>query len=181
MEITLEQLKYPIGKFVKPDSLTDTERAGMIDSLASVPAKLKQAVEGLSDEQLDTPYRPEGWTVRQVVHHVADASINQFTRFKLALTEDNPTIKAFEEELWAAMVDSTIPIASSLSLLDGLYVRWDAILRGMSASDFGRTFLHPVYGPMSLNTAFAMYVWHGNHHIAHITSLRERMGWQARN
>lgn len=177
METVLEQLKYPIGKFVKPDSLTVAQRASMIEDLAEVPAKLRNAVEGLSDEQLDTPYRPGGWTVRQVVHHVADASLNQFTRFKLALTENNPTIKAFEEELWAEMVDSKLPIASSLALLDGLYVRWDAIVRAMSSGDFAKAFVHPVLGPMSLNTAFAMYVWHGKHHIAHVTSLRERMGW----
>lgn len=177
MEPALEQLKFPIGKFVRPDGLTETQRQTLIEELAEVPAKLRKAAEGLNEDQLDTPYRPDGWTVRQVVHHVADASMHQYTRFKLALTEDNPTIKAFEEEPWAAMADSKLPIAPSLALLDGLYVRWEAILRALSAADFSTTFIHPVNGPMSLNTALAMYVWHGKHHIAHISSLRERMGW----
>ena len=157
--------------------MNSEDRAALIDTLASVPAKLRAATEGLNDEQLDAPYRPGGWTVRQVVHHVADASLHQYTRFKLALTEDNPTIKAFEETEWAALADSKLPIASSHSLVEGLYVRWDALVRAMSESDFSRNFVHPVYGPMDLNKALAMYAWHGMHHIAHITALRERMGW----
>lgn len=177
MAASLEQLMFPIGKFVKPDSLTEAQRASLIGELAEVPAKLKQAVEGLNDEQLDTPYRPDGWTVRQVVHHLADASLNQYTRFKLALTEDNPTIKAFEEDPWAALADSKLPIASSIALADGLYERWNAFLRAMSANDFARTFVHPVNGRMDLNILLAICVWHGKHHIAHIASLRERMGW----
>lgn len=177
MATSLEQLKFPIGKFVKPGSLTEAQRVSLIEELAEVPAQLRKAADGLNDEQLDIPYRPDGWTVRQVVHHLADASINQYARFKLALTEDNPTIKPFEEDPWAALVDSKLPIASSLALLDGLYDRWNAILRAMSADDFARTFVHPANGQMNLNIVLAICVWHGKHHIAHITSLRERMGW----
>ncbi len=177
MTTSSEQLKFPIGKFVKPDGLTEAQRAKLIGELAQVPAQLKQAVVNLNDEQLDTPYRPDGWTVRQVVHHLADASINQYTRFKLALTEDNPTIKAFEEDRWAELTDSKLPIASSIALVDGLYDRWNTFLRGMTAEDFSRTFVHPVNGRMDLNLLLAICVWHGQHHIAHITSLRKRMGW----
>ncbi|WP_027088126.1 YfiT family bacillithiol transferase [Cohnella panacarvi] len=177
MTATSEQLKFPIGKFVKPDGLTEAQRATLIEELAKVPAKLKKATAGLNDEQLDTPYRPDGWTVRQVVHHLADASINQYTRFKLALTEDNPTIKPFEEDPWASFADSKLPIASSIALLDGLFDRWMALLRAMSAEDFARTLVHPASSRMDLNLLLPFCVWHGKHHIAHITSLRERMGW----
>jgi len=173
-----EKLRYPIGKFQVPDSVDDTQRQAWIGELAAIPDQLRSAVSGLNDKQLDTPYRPGGWTVRQVVHHLADASLNQYTRMKLALTEDNPTVKPFEEEGWAALTDSKqLPITPSLSIVDGLYARWINTLEAISAEDFARTFLHPANGPTNLDTALGMCVWHGRHHIAHITSLRQRENW----
>jgi uncharacterized damage-inducible protein DinB len=173
-------LRYPIGPFeLKDDDLTERERERLIGQIAEAPSRLREAVAGLGDEQLDTPYRPGGWTVRQVVHHVPDSHLNSYVRFKLAMTEDEPTIKPYDEARWAALTDSErTPIAVSLGLLESLHERWVILLRSLAASDFKRTFRHPELGVVSLNRNVALYAWHGRHHVAHITSLRERMGWR---
>ncbi|MEK6570441.1 MAG: YfiT family bacillithiol transferase, partial [Bacteroidota bacterium] len=150
-----------------------------IQHLADAPANLRGAVRGLSDRQLDTPYRPGGWTVRQVVHHVPDSHLNAYIRFKLALTENEPTIKPYEQQLWAELPDArTGPIEMSLALLEALHKRWVLLLQSLNPSDFNRTFRHPELGLMTLDRTLALYAWHGRHHVAHITSLRERMGWR---
>jgi len=175
----MTDLRYPIGTFkIESDAFTDEERRGLIDQIAETPAKLREALKGLSEEQLETPYRPGGWTVRQVVHHVPDSHLNSYVRFKLALTEDEPTIKPYDEAQWAVLADSRItPVEVSLSLLESLHERWVALLRSLAPADFARTFRHPELGVVSLNKNVALYAWHGRHHVAHITSLRERMGW----
>jgi len=176
---TATDLRYPIGKFHRKSELTDADRAELIAQIADAPARLRQAVKGLTPDQLDTPYRPEGWTVRQVVHHVPDSHMNSYVRFKLALTEDQPTIKTYDEALWAALPDSkNTPVETSLTLLESLHDRWVNLLRSMSASDFARRVNHPEHGLIDLDYLLALYAWHGRHHVAHITSLRERMGWQ---
>jgi uncharacterized damage-inducible protein DinB len=171
--------RYPIGKFEYSTPLTPEQRMRCIEQIASAPASLRAAVEGLSAEQVATPYRPGGWTVRQVVHHVPDSHLNAYTRFKLALTEDEPTIKPYEEARWAELDDSrTTPLEVSLTLLEALHARWILLLRGLSPADFARRFRHPEWGTITLDRNLALYAWHGRHHTAHITSLRERMGWQ---
>ncbi|KIL39652.1 metal-dependent hydrolase [Gordoniibacillus kamchatkensis] len=170
-------LQYPIGKF-KYEGADAVQLASWIADIAALPERLRAAVQGLSAEQLDTPYRPGGWTVRQVVHHVADSHMNSFTRFKLALTENNPTIKPYDEAAWAELDDGRIADpALSLALLDALHSRWTQLLRSMTPQQFERTFHHPENGPQPLARATGLYAWHGKHHTAHITSLRERMGW----
>ncbi|MHB1861906.1 MAG: YfiT family bacillithiol transferase [Gemmatimonadaceae bacterium] len=173
-------LRYPIGRFERPAQLTTPERGALIDAIAAAPAALRAAVRGLSDAQLDTPYRPEGWTVRQVVHHVPDSHLNSYTRFRLALTEEQPTIKPYDEARWAELPDARGPlVAESLALLDALHARWVALLRAMSPAEFARTLVHPERpgAPMTLDMMVALYAWHGRHHVAHITALRDRMGW----
>ena len=171
-------LSYPVGRFRRPDSLDDVERGRAIEAIAVAPAKLRAAVAGLTDIQLDTPYRPDGWTVRQVVHHVPDSHMNAYVRFKLALTEDEPTIKPYDEARWAELADTReTPIDSSLVLLDRLHDRWVRLLRSMSADDFARRLRHPEMGVQRLDQVLALYDWHGRHHVAHVTSLRERMSW----
>jgi hypothetical protein len=171
-------LSYPTGRFQRPAKLDADTRARAIDTITATPSRLRQAVRGLTEQQLDTPYRPGGWTVRQVVHHVPDSHLNAYCRFKLALTEDEPTIKPYEEALWAKLPDvATVPIETSLTLLDVVHERWIAILRGMKPSDFERTLIHPESGRQNLDQVLAMYAWHGPHHIAHVTRLRDRMGW----
>jgi len=171
-------LSFPTGKFKRPARLDPDARAKAIDTIAATPARLREAVRGLSDEQLETPYRPGGWTVRQVIHHVPDSHLNAYCRFKLALTEDEPTIKPYDEAMWATLPDvKAVPIETSLALLDAIHERWVAILRGMKASDFDRTLIHPESGRQSLDQVLALYAWHGPHHTAHVTGLRERMGW----
>ena len=151
----------------------------MIDAIARAPDDLRGAVRGLSDTQLETPYRPEGWTVRQVVHHVPDSHMNAYVRFKLALTEDVPTIKPYDEGEWAKLSDvRDTPIETSLTLLAALHDRWVLLLRAMTPGDFGRQLNHPDWeAPLSLDMVLALYAWHGAHHTAHITNLRQRMGW----
>lgn len=150
----------------------------MIAHIAETPAHLRKALGGLTEEQLDTPYREGGWTVRQVAHHVPDSHLNAYTRFKLALTEEQPTIKPYDETAWAALSDSRdTPVEISLALLESLHDRWTRLLRAMSADDFRRTLNHPDSGVMSLDALLSLYAWHGRHHVAHITTLRERMGW----
>jgi uncharacterized damage-inducible protein DinB len=171
-------LSYPTGKFKRPSRLDPDERARAIETVAATPARLREAVRGLTPQQLETPYRPGGWTVRQVVHHVPDSHLNAYCRFKLALTEDEPTIKPYEEAKWALLPDvAAVPIETSLALLEAVHERWVAILRAMTPSDFERMLVHPESGRQSLDQVLALYAWHGPHHTAHVTKLRERMGW----
>lgn len=169
--------RYPIGRFEAPATLTGRERTALIDAVAAMPGAMERAVGGLSQPQLDTPYREGGWTVRQVVHHVPDSHLNAYVRFKLALTEAEPTIKPYDEALWAELPDARGEIATSLALLAALHARWVALLRALGDVEFARTYLHPELGTVSLERALALYAWHGRHHVAHITSLRERRGW----
>jgi len=176
--VTSEQdLRYPIGPTDKRTPLAAGERAQRIDAIAATPAQLRLAVAGLSDDQLDTPYRPGGWTVRQTVHHVADSHMNAFVRFRLGLTEDNPTIKPYDEKAWSELPDMQLPIEVSLRLLDGLHERWAHLLRAQPSTAFQRQIFHPENGPMTLDALLSMYAWHGMHHTAHITALRQRQGW----
>lgn len=171
-------LRYPIGRFTLDGIPTDEQIQRAIREISEAPARLRAAVEGLSTEQLDTPYRPGGWTVRQVVHHVPDSHLNSYCRFKLALTEDEPTIKPYQEDRWAELEDSrATPVQVSLALLESLHKRWVLLLESLEASDFQRTFRHPEIGVVTLAKNACLYAWHGRHHAAHITSLRERMGW----
>src|SRR5579864_6299614 len=172
-------LRYPVGKFKFPDAVSTADRTKFIEQIAQTPARLREAVAGLSDEQLETPYRPDGWTVRQVVHHVPDSHLNSYCRFKLALTEDQPAIKAYAEDLWAELPDGRGgPVEVSLRLLECLHSRWVALLRSLTEDQWKRTFRHPDLGLVRLDQNAALYAWHGRHHEAHITSLRERMGWK---
>jgi len=171
--------RYPIGPFVTPASLTSAERAAAIEQIAWVPPALRRAVQGLDESRLATPYREGGWTVRQVVHHVPDSHLNAYVRFKLALTEERPTIKPYDQARWADLADvAAVPVDVSLTLLTALHARWVALLRAMSDADFTRSFVHPEMGrTLTLDQTLALYAWHGRHHTAHITALRERMGW----
>jgi uncharacterized damage-inducible protein DinB len=170
--------RYPVGKFSPPQGAVPAgERAQLLTQVAEAPAKLRAAIQGLNESQLDTPYRDGGWTSRQVVHHVADSHMNAFIRFKLALTEDNPTIKPYPENLWANLADQKLPIDVSLPLVDNVHERWVTVLRSMRETDWARTFNHPELGVQRLDRALALYAWHGRHHVAHITSLREQKGW----
>ena len=174
----MSDLSYPIGKFALKGPISEKQRRQFIDHIEEAPAKLRAAVEGLSAQQLDAPYRPGGWTVRQVVHHVPDSHMNSYVRFKLALTEDEPTIKPYYEDRWAELEEArSAPIEISLSLLESLHRRWVLMLRAIKPEDWNRTFRHPELGLTSLEKNAALYAWHGRHHVAHITSLRERMGW----
>jgi hypothetical protein len=171
-------LRYPIGKMDQTPSLSPEERQKRIDRIAAAPQILRQAVTGLTEAQLDTPYRPGGWTVRQVVHHVADSHMNASVRFRLAFTEDNPTVKTYEEGDWANLHDAnSAPVQVSLSLLDSLHERLVALLRNTPAASFARTVNHPDNGPMTADMLVSMYSWHGDHHTAHVTGLRNRMKW----
>jgi hypothetical protein len=174
----MEDLRFPVGPFQRPASLTPEQRRAAIDAIVAAPVHLRSAVRGLDDVKLDTPYRPDGWTVRQVVHHVPDSHMNAFIRFKLTLTEDTPTIKPYDEAAWADLEDArTTPIETSLALLDSLHDRWVRVLRVMSPADFSRKLNHPENGIMNLDQLLALYEWHGRHHVAHITNLRDRSGW----
>ena len=170
-------LRYPVGTMVRVPDPTADEREQYIREIEACPARLREAVAGLSDEQLDTPYRPGGWTVRQVAHHLPDSHLNSYIRFKLGLTEDEPTIKTYEEGRWAELADSRGPVAGSLTLLESLHERWVRLLRAMTDEDYARNISHPEWGRLSLGEMLSMYDWHCRHHVAHITSLRERMGW----
>jgi hypothetical protein len=174
----MADLRYPIGEFRKPVTVTDRDRDRFIDDIAAAPDALRAAVAGLDETQLDTAYRPGGWAVRQVVHHLPDSHLNAYLRFKLALTENEPVVRPYDEALWAELPEAkTAAIDVSLSLLDALHRRWIACLRALPAEAFERRFVHPVSGPFTLNEQVAAYSWHGRHHVAHITSLRERMRW----
>ena len=171
-------LAYPIGRFVAPATVDAAARAALVAQIEGAPRALRAAVEGLDDRQLDTPYRPEGWTVRQVVHHLPDSHMNAYVRFKLALTESEPTIRPYDEAAWARVPEAASgPIGPSLALLEALHARWVASIRSLPAAAFARTFRHPELGVMSLDRLLALYAWHGRHHVAHITSLAAREGW----
>jgi uncharacterized damage-inducible protein DinB len=172
-------LSYPIGKFESVSILTPDQRRDCIAAIADAPARLAAAVANLTPAQLDTPYRPGGWTVRQLVHHIADSHMNALIRFKLALTENEPTIKTYEENLWAELADTkTPPIETSLALIDNLHKRWVILLNSLTAGDWRRKFRHPEWGAATVDFLLAQYSWHGKHHVAHITALRERNSWR---
>ena len=173
------ELRYPIGKLTLPTApLTEAERKQAIETIADLPSLVRAAVANLTPAQLDTPYREGGWTLRQVVHHLADAHMNAFTRFKLALTEDEPTIKPYNEKAWAELPEArTSAVETSLAILEGVHRRWELLLREMQPADYARSFRHPERGLMSLEATLVLYAWHCKHHVAHITALRKRMGW----
>lgn len=173
----MNPLAYPIGKFDLAAPFTAADRRAALADVAALPARFRVAVCGLSDEQLDTPYRPGGWTVRQVAHHLPDSHLNAYTRFKLALTEDEPVIKTYEEHLWAELPDSRLPIEPSLALLDGLHRRWTALLESLTDAQWQRRLRHPEFGNIGLHPYVGLYAWHGRHHTAHVAHLREREGW----
>jgi uncharacterized damage-inducible protein DinB len=177
---TETDLRYPLGKFHRPGPLGDEQRREFTGDIEKLPARLREAVKNLAPAQIETPYRPGGWTVRQLVHHVADSHMNAYVRLKLTLTEDQPTIKPYAEAKWAELKDSKAePVEVSLALLDNLHRRWVTVLRAMTPGEFSRNMRHPDWEkPMSLDDALALYAWHGKHHVAHITSLREREGWR---
>ena len=175
----MDDLQYPIGKFEWTGSSSDGQLRHWVDEIAAAPAQFRAAVRDLSPAQLDTPYRPGGWTIRQVVHHVPDSHMNCYVRVRLALTEDEPVIKTYDESQWAVLQDArNAPIDLSLSLLESLHARWIILLRSLTAADWQRTFRHPELGLVTLERTAALYAWHGRHHTAHITSLRQRMGWK---
>jgi uncharacterized damage-inducible protein DinB len=174
----MSDLAYPIGKFTWGGPGSAEDRARRIAEIAAAPAALRDAVAGLSDAQLETAYRPGGWTVRQVAHHVPDSHLNAYVRFKLALTEETPTVKPYDEAAWAELPDvKAVPVEASIDLLARLHERWVAFLSALSEADWKRTFRHPELGVVPLEKNLALYAWHGRHHVAHVTSLRERMGW----
>jgi hypothetical protein len=170
--------RYPIGKFSFEGTLSDAQRNKFIDDIEQAPAALRSAIKGLSPQQIDTPYRDGGWTLRQVVHHVPESHMSAYIRFKLALTEDEPTIKPYMEDRWAKLADvQSTPVEVSLALLDSLHDRWVRVLHLIKPEEWKRTFRHPELGTVSLDRNVALYSWHGRHHVAHVTSLREKMGW----
>lgn len=172
----MDDLRYPIGKFT--GTYSEEQKPQYLDEIAQTPSRLRAAIKGMSEAQLDTPYRPGGWTVRQVVHHLPDSHLNSYVRFKLALTEDEPIVKPYAEGRWAELADTkATPIDISLTLLDSLHERWMKLLRSLTPQQWKRTFRHPELGVMTLEKNLALYAWHGRHHVAHITSLREREGW----
>jgi hypothetical protein len=174
----MTDLRYPIGRFTLERDVTPDLRVSLVGAIADTPRHLRAATTGLTDTQLETPYRPAGWTVRQVVHHVPDSHMNAYVRFKLALTEDNPTIKPYDEAAWARLADTArTPIAVSLDLLDALHRRWVGLLESLRPQDFARRLTHPDHGLVSLDWMLQLYAWHGRHHTAHVTELRKREGW----
>jgi hypothetical protein len=174
----MPDLRFPIGPCPRDSDLNAEKRHLWTQHIAETPQQMRAAVSGLSTAQLDTPYRDGGWTVRQVVHHVPDSHMNAYTRFRLALTESEPTIKPYDQEAWANLADSrTAPVEWSLALLEALHRRWAAMLESLADEDFSRRFRHPEIGVVTLGEVLGMYSWHGRHHVAHITGLRGRMGW----
>lgn len=172
-----EDLRFPIGKFDSGFEVTDELRRGFIETISNLPDELFKAVKNLRDEQLDTPYRPDGWTVRQVVHHIADSHINSYIRFKLALTEEVPTIRPYYEDRWAELEDSRLPIDDSMKIIRGIHSRWSSFLSSMSDADFKRKLIHPDSGEWTLEKFLGLYDWHSRHHLAHITTLAKRENW----
>lgn len=174
----LEILRFPIGRFEQDSQPTRSKHKGWIDHIGRVPGELRSLVQDLSERQLDTPYRPEGWTVRQIVHHLADSHLNAYMRTKLSLTEEAPTIKLYDQTSWAELPDAIdAPIESSMSLLEALHSRWVLALRAMGEENFQRTMIHPEEGTITISWLVQSYAWHGRHHIAHINALRDKMGW----
>ena len=174
----MEDSRYPIGRFQMPQNATQEDRQRWIEAIENAPGQLRQAVAGLSDEQLDTPYRPQGWTIRQVVHHITDSHLNGYVRTKWALTEDNPAIKTYKQTRWADSPEARSgDVELSLPLLESLHRRWTVVLHSFQTEDWSQTFQHPEWGTVPLDVNVALYAWHGAHHIAHITTLRERKGW----
>jgi uncharacterized damage-inducible protein DinB len=175
----VDDLRFPTGRFASVKRpLTPEERAAKIEAIRATPTRLRSAVAGLSDAQLDTPYRDGGWTLRQVVHHVVDSHVNAYARFRLALTEDNPTIRPYQEKLWAELPDAkTLPVESSLAILEALHARWVALLEALAPEQCRRPLYHPESGDMTIDTLLEVYGWHGPHHTAHVTGLRSRRGW----
>ncbi len=174
----LDPLKYPIGKYVKPAEFSQDVIDKFIVEIESLPERLTKQISGLTDEQLDTRYRPEGWTIRQVVHHLADSHMNSLIRFKLAVTENSPRITAYLEDRWAELPDSlNVPVEHSLIILKGLHHRMGLLLRSLSSKDLKRTFVHPERGEVRVDETIGMYAWHSNHHLAHITQLKKQKGW----
>lgn len=170
--------RYPIGRHLAPSAPTLAQRQSAVNEVALLPERLRDAVRGLTDEQLDTPYRDGGWTVRQLVHHVADSHLNAVARFRFALTEADPAIKPYDEGAWALLHDAaSAPVQPSLQLLEGLHVRWVALLRNLDEGQWARAYVHPENGRTTLNQAVLLYAWHGRHHTAHVTALRRAKGW----
>ncbi len=176
---TISDPRYPVGKFEAPTgSVSEQQRKEWIAAIEETPKRLREAVKGLNESQINTAYREGGWTVRQVVHHVPESHMNAYIRFKLALTEDNPTIKPYEEDKWAMLPDISTPIEVSLQLLDSLHVRWVNLLKLLKEQEWKRTYHHPAMGKtLPLEQVLAQYAWHGRHHVAHITTLRKSKGW----
>lgn len=178
--MNLEELKFPIGKYQVTETITNNELQQYINTISSFPNSIKNEVANLKDHQLDTPYRPDGWTIRQVIHHCADSHMNSLIRLKLALTENEPTIKPYLEAAWAELVDSkTIPITASLNIIDGVHQRWNALLNSMTNEQFERKLIHPEFGiKYRLDEFTGFYAWHCNHHLAHITTLKTKLDWE---
>ena len=176
--LRMTDLRFPIGRFTQPAEYTAEVRAGFVRDIAALPSLLGDALRGLDTAQRQTPYREGGWTVAQVVHHLADSHMNAYIRHKLAVTENHPTIKPYHEADWAKLEDAADPdVSHSLRLIEALHARWAAFAGRLAQPDFTRTMMHPERGPMTLDSSLALYAWHGRHHVAHITSVRERMGW----
>ena len=174
----MTDLRYPIGEFTGLSDVTTDQRRALIGEIAAAPSALRSAAAGLGNAQLDTPYRPDGWSVRQVVHHVPESHMNAYVRFKLALTEETPTIKTYDQAAWSTLADTArTPIEVSLTLLEALHRRWTILLESMDAADYQKRLVHPDHGPVSLEWMLQLYAWHGRHHAAHITELRKREGW----
>ena len=175
----LESLRFPIGRFKLQENISQDMLRFCIQDIEALPGLIRRAVNNLNDSQLDTQYRPDGWTLRQVIHHVADSHVNSYIRFKWALTEDAPTIKAYDEKKWAELEEAkTAPVEVSLNLLEALHRRWVMMLKNLSKADLKKTFVHPVSGfAYTLEVAITLYAWHGKHHLAHIESLKERSNW----
>jgi uncharacterized damage-inducible protein DinB len=170
--------RYPIGDFAMEKDVTPAKRQQAITQIAEAPGQLRAAVSNLDNTQLDTPYREGGWTVRQLVHHVADSHLNAYIRFRLAMTEIAPTIKPYDEKMWAELADAkSMAVSVSLDLLEALHARWDTLLAATKEADFARTLTHPEHGPRTANWLVFLYAWHGRHHTAHITELRKARGW----
>ena len=178
MDADTLDLRYPIGRFAWEGPAGEAGRAALIDQIEQAPARVRAAVGRLSDPQVDTPYRPGGWTVRQVVHHLPDSHLNSYVRFRLALTEDEPVIQPYLEDRWAELADArTAPVEVSLVLLEALHRRWALLLRSLAPGDWARAFRHPALGLVPLEKNLALYAWHGRHHVAQIEALARRMGW----
>jgi len=171
----MEELKFPIGKFSFEKEVSQDEIDSLISQIDNLPELLRANVQKLGEGHLDSQYRPGGWTIRQLIHHIADSHMNAYIRFKLALTEDKPTVKTFQEALWAELEDNRLPVDISLNLIEALHRRWVALVRSLSSADLEREFYHPEVGTLTLKKVLGLYAWHGNHHLAHLTSYIKRM------